>query len=249
MGIGHSDLTFRSIEGLTTHGSADFLDVIRTASLLYGLLPNINADVAGFHRVIGDAIIAILLLEGFDKLLIRRRINGHEVVPCRIMSLEEVHTNGFNFFFSNTDRHGRILVWSNASPLQLLEESHVTVTVEGVINHAAIRQSLLNLGDDRRNFRITQRQIVFTHHLTAQLFHLSFDDVVGSAGEHIVRTHQEELFTLVFKEPIHRRFNLLVWCCTGIENVLGTFLTFILHRIEEHMLFLFKYGQYCLPTG
>lgn len=54
--------------------------------------------------------------------------------------------------------------------------------------------------------------------------------------ENIVRAYQKKLLSLVFEEPINRRLNLLVRCSPCIQNVFGTFLTFVLHRIPKQVV-------------
>ena len=72
-------------------------------------------------------------------------------------------------------------------------------------------------------------------------------DFIGSARINIVGAEQEEALraAAVFTHHVfHRRNRLLVWRRAGIEHVRRHLFTFVLYRVEQQAVQLFKYRQY-----
>ena len=121
---------------------------------------------------------------------------GPDKYPTMSVSIaeEEVQAIGVDFFFGNTDGHRGILIWPHSSPLKLLEERNVAVTIEGIVDYASIRELLLDFGDDGSDFSIPKGKIVFTDKFSAFCLQLSLDDIVGSPGKNVVRSNQKKFF-------------------------------------------------------
>ncbi|MNV56169.1 hypothetical protein D3C71_1484410 [compost metagenome] len=72
-------------------------------------------------------------------------------------------------------------------------------------------------------------------------------DLVGGARIHVVGSQQEEAFgrSAVFTQQIlHRRDCLLVRRGTGVEHVRRHLFPFVLHRVKQQAVELFKHRQH-----
>ena len=89
---------------------------------------------------------------------------------------------------------------------------------------------------------VVHKDVFFGNALGHQV---GFEDVIGGTRVHIVGAEQcEFLDAQFFEEVIHRRNRLLVGGGTGVEHVLGRFLTLILHGVEQQTVQLFDDGQH-----
>ena len=169
------------------------------------------------------------------------------------MALKELRTDGADLLFRDGVAHHVVaVIGGDAGVLDLLEEGDVLVTVQGVDDHTAVRQGLLDLGDDRSNLGVAKGQVVLTDHFATQGLELFLGDGVGGAGEDVVRTHEEEGLASGRRLLIHEfggRLRLLVRSGTGVEDVVGTLLTLVLNRVVEESVLRLVDGQHGLAAG
>ena len=58
------------------------------------------------------------------------------------------------------------------------------------------------------------------------------ENQVGGLRINVIGTEQIIFFLPVLEQVIHSRRSLLVYSLGGVENVLGQFFAFVLHRVE-----------------
>src|SRR5688572_24638966 len=98
----------RRLEGLAAHGDAHLVD-LEALRLLYRLLPHVDADVGGFHRVVGERLVLVAgdvlrLRIGrplLDEAVVLGVLHRHEVIPCREMADEGLGIDPTQFFFTH----------------------------------------------------------------------------------------------------------------------------------------------------
>ena len=248
----HLHRTLRRVE-LDADQGLTHLVVVEAVGLLDSLLPQVNHVVGRLLRVSDLAVGAVLGLEVCGELLGCRGVDRHHVVPSAVMALKELRADGADLLFRDGIAHHVVaVIGGDAGVLDLLEEGDVLVTIQGVDDHTAVRQGLLDLGDDRSNLGVAQGQVVLTDHFATQRGELLLGDGVGGAGEDVIRTHQEEGLAGSRRLLIHefgRRLRLLVRGGTGVEDVVGTLLTLVLNRVVEESVLGFVNRQHRLTAG
>jgi len=95
--------------------------------------------------------------------------------------------------------------------------------------------------------RIVDEDIFLFHALGDQV---GFDDLVGGAGEHVVRTGQHPaLHAEVVHQVVHSGDGLLVRGRAGVDDVARRFFAFVLHGVEEETVEFFKHWQHGLARN
>src|SRR5439155_1566307 len=143
-------------EGLAVDGLADGVDV-EGRGLLDGLLPDVDAEVARLHRVVGHALAAAgqtlllrVLLERVHELLVVRVLDGLEVVPRREVADQGGGVHAAQLVLGHAVRHDRRVLAAQPLVGELLVEGHVAVAVDRRQHaRAAARGEAFDLADDR----------------------------------------------------------------------------------------------------
>ena len=108
IGLVHHELhATRRHEGLTRHGDPDLVDFDRFR-FLDGLLPHVQANVGGFHRIIGHDRVRVgdLVLGGprfvhLHKGIVLRCLDAHKVIPGGQMPDQRLGIDAAQFFFAH----------------------------------------------------------------------------------------------------------------------------------------------------
>src|SRR5690606_13651631 len=102
------------------------------AVLLHRIDPHVEADVVGFHGVVGDPILVLDEgLPGFDEGVVGVILDAHEVVPGRVVTDQGSGVDAGEFLLAHGEGdHGNIR-GRNALVAQLHVERHVGVAVDG----------------------------------------------------------------------------------------------------------------------
>ncbi|MNF23590.1 hypothetical protein D3C84_41740 [compost metagenome] len=218
-------------KGLAGQGFADFVDV-GGLGFFRRLRPHVDADVGGFHRVVGHRFVGarqvVFLGVGFpviDELLVHRVLDRFEVVPRRQVAHQWLGVDAAQFFFADRERHDRNVGGFQALVGQLFIERHVGVAVDGGDDRrlAACRE-LLDVGDDGLVVAVTERGVDLFDVLVGHAFGVQerTQDLVGGARVDVVGAEQEVALgaAAFFTHQIfNRRDRLLVRRSAGVEDV------------------------------
>src|SRR5262245_3028003 len=219
-----------------------------------------HVDVGVHHGVIGDALLVgnVMLgapfLIGFDPLHVLRSLQGHVIVPGRQMPRQRLHIEGLQFNLGKAEGNRRASIGGHTLIGKLFEEGHIAVAVDRV-NHRRITTSAktFDFADDGLIILMVEGGIFFLNisFLHALLQQIESQDFIGGAWIHIVSTDQvKPLFITPLRthQKIHGWRGLLIDRGTGIDDVLGAFLTLILYRVEEQTIVALEYGQHRFTT-
>src|SRR3989442_3814423 len=236
----------RRLEGLARHGRGHGCDV-EALRLLHRLLPHVDADVGGFHRVVGERLILVpgdvlgLGIGGpfLGERVVRRGLDRHEVVPRREVADERLGIDAAQLLLAHRERHHRHVGGLQALVAQLLIEGNVRIAIDGG-NHGRLAAGgeLLDVGDDGLVVAVAERRVDLLDVLVGNALGLEegAQDLVGGARIDIVGAKQEPALgraAVLGHQVLDRRDRLLVGRGAGIEHVPGYFLAFVLHRVEE----------------
>ena len=226
------------VGGLQADHGGDDLVRVRGAGLFHRLDPEIEADVVGLHGVVGHPLGVLgermpLLDEGG----VGGGVHAHEVVPGRQVAHQGLGVDARKLFLAHGEGHHRDVLGGDALVTQFLVEGHVGIAVDGG-DHGGLLAGgaeLLDIGDDGLPVGMTEGgvvdQDVFLRHPFA--LEVGLQDLVGGAGIDIVGPGQYPALHPLIHEVVHRRDGLLVGRGAGVEDVLGRFLTLVLHGVEE----------------
>ena len=247
------------LEGLTCHGGDHFVGVGRLG-FFHRLLPHVDADVSGFHRVVGERLVFVardVLGLGIGcpllgELVVGRVLDAHEVVPCGQVTDQRLGVHTAQLFFTHRESHHRHVFGLQARVAQFFVERHVGVAVDGG-HHCGLAtgREFLHIGHDGLVIAVTERGVLLVDVAVfhALAFQVGAQDFVGGAGVHIVGAQQNPTLgaTAVFAHQIvHRRNRLLVGRSAGVEHVFGQLFTFVLHGVEQQAVHFFDHRQHRL---
>ncbi|QTK80686.1 hypothetical protein AT6N2_C3200 [Agrobacterium tumefaciens] len=257
------DVVVRHDGGITTrkvrHGNADDavqnLVRIGRAGGFDGLYPGVEADIGGFHRVVGHALVVLGEgMPGLDELGIDGRIDGLEVVPGGKVANQRRGIETGKLFFTHGEGDDRNIFGLDALVGQFLVEGHVGVTIDGG-NHGGLlagRTEFLDVGHDRLPVGVTERRVV-DHDvlfLDALRHQVGLQDLVGGLRIDIVRAGQNPaLDAFGIGEVIDGRNGLLVGGGARVEDIARGFFTLILNRVEQDRVQLFENRQNGFTRG
>ncbi|MNG79974.1 hypothetical protein D3C79_385990 [compost metagenome] len=243
-------------KGLPCHRRTYLVDV-GSAGFLHRLCPHMDADIGGFHRVVGygSGVVrqVVRLGVGFpfaDELLVGWVIHRLEVVPGRQVAHQRFGVDAAQFFLTHREGDHRHVGRLDALIGQLFVERHVGVAVDGGDHRSfAAGGEFLDVGDDGLIIAVAERRIDLFDVLVLDPFSVQegAQDLVGGARIHIIGTQQEEALgrTAVFAQQVfHRRDRLLVRGGAGVEHVWRHLFPFVLHRVEQQPVQFFKHRQY-----
>ena len=256
--VHHQFHATRRHEGLTCHGDANLVDFNRFR-FLDCLLPHVQADVGGFHRIIGhdrvsvgDLVLHRPLFVHLHEGIVLRCLDAHEVVPGGQVANQRLGVDAAQFFFAHREGNDRHIGRLETCVTQLFVERHVRVTVDGRDHRSlAARREFLDVGHNGLVITVPERGVdLFDVFLgNALALEERAQDLVGRAWIHIVGAEQEPALgrsALLAHQILHRRDRLLVGRSAGIKHILRELFAFVLNRIEEQIVELFKHGQHAL---
>ncbi len=118
----------------------------------------LNADVGGFHRVVGQRLVLVagdalglgVVAPLLDEGVVGRVLDRLEVVPRRQVADQRLGVDAAQFFLADRERHHRHVGRLQALVAEFLVEGHVAVAVDGRDDRGllAFAGELLDLGDD-----------------------------------------------------------------------------------------------------
>ena len=219
-------------------------------SLLDRLHPHVEADVVGFHRVVGHGFLVTGVLDPLvDKVVVGVGIHAHEVVPGGQVAHQRRRVDTGQFLLTHGEGNHRDVGRGDALVAQFAVEGHVGVTVDGGHHGGLLAGGTegLDVGDDVLPVGVAERGVVdhdvFGGHTT--VLEVGLEDLVGGARVDVVGTGQyPALNAEVVHQVVHRRDRLLVGGRTGVEDVLGRLFTFVLDRVEQQAVQLLHHRQY-----
>ena len=222
-------------EGLAGH-RRDHLVGVGAAGLLDRLHPHVEADVGGFHRVVGQRLVLVagdVLGLGvgaplLDELGVGRRLDRLEVVPRRQVADQRLGVHAAQFFFTHREGHHRHVLGLQAGVAEFLVERHVGVAVDGRDHRGlAAGRELLDVGDDGLVVAVAERGVLLVDVgvLHALALQEGAQDLVGGARVHVVGAQQHPALgaaAVLAHQVLDRRNGLLVGRRAGVEHVLAT---------------------------
>ena len=121
------------------------------------LHPHVEADVMGFHRIIGRAFVVLdELVPLLDEGLVGGRIDQFEIVPGGEMADERLRVEAGEFLFADREGDDGDVGRLDALVAEFLVEGHVGVAVDRRHHRRflARRAESLDVGNDRSASRI-----------------------------------------------------------------------------------------------
>ena len=217
---------------------------------LYRFHPHIEADIGGFHRVVGDTVVAAdVIVPLLDELVVLRRVDTLEVIPGGQVADQRRGVDAGQFLFAHGERDHRNVGGVHALVGEFFIERHVGVAVDGG-DHCgllAFTTEFLDARHDRLPVGMTEWGVV-DHDVVlgdALGLQVGLEDLVGGTRVDIVGAGENEaLHAQVVEQVVHRRDRLLVGRGAGVEDVLGGFLAFVLHRVEQQAVEFFHHRQH-----
>src|SRR5882672_5322329 len=250
----------RGQEVLARDGLADGVHV-GGARLLARLPPDVDPDIGGLHRIVGDALRAagqaVLLavrLERLHERLVLGRVDRLEVVPRGQVADQRRRVHAAELVLGDRERDDRALLRRQALVGELFVERHVRVAVDrGDDGRAAARGERLDLADDRLVILVAERRVLL---LDARLGdavgdQLLAEDLVRRAGIDVVRAQQVELLlaaAFLREQVVDRGAGLLVDGRARVEHAARALLALILHRVEQDAVLLLEDRQHRLAA-
>src|ERR1022692_1549844 len=107
------DFSFRRIELNITYAGSDFIDLKRPG-FFYGTFPQVNLGIGRRHRIIGNTVLAVLVLEFLHELSVLGCIDRLKVGSGCQMPLQLCPVKATHFIFAHVSRHDRQLVRRDA---------------------------------------------------------------------------------------------------------------------------------------
>ena len=247
--LGHAASQIRHLDA---GQRVDHLVGIGRLGLLDRLHPHGEADHVGFHRVVGDSLVALLeSLPLGDEVLVRRRVDRLEVVPRGKVAEQRLGVDAGEFFFTHRERDRRDVLRLDALVAELLVKRDVGVAVDRGHDRGLLarRAELLDVGHDGLPVGMAERRVVdhdvFLLH--ALRLEVRLKDLVGRARIDVVGAGQDPALHLLFLlEIIDRRDRLLVRGGAGVEHVALALLALVLHRIEQDRVQLLEHREHRL---
>ena len=244
----------RRLEGLARHRSNHFVHV-GGLGFLHGLLPHIDTDVSGFHRVVGQGLVLVtrnalglgVVTPLLDECGVVRVLDAHEVVPCSEVPHQRLGVHTTQLFFTHREGDDRNVLCLQAGVTQLFVERNVGITIDGGDHgRLATGGKLLHIGHDGLVIRVAEGGVflIDVSVLHTLALEIRTQDLVGGAGVDIVGTEQHPALgatAVGTHQIVHRRNSLLIGRGTGIEHILGKLFAFILHRVEQQAVELFHH--------
>ena len=135
------------------------------------------------------------------------------------MPLQIRGPDSFYLFFRNGNRTGLNLLRRQSCILELLEESHIGISVQRIKDEIRIR--FLYFTEDGCIIRMPHRRVFLSHDLHPQGLRLLLYDGVRRSGKYIIGAQQKNLFPVIFIHIFNGRDNLLVRRRTYVKNVGG----------------------------
>ena len=216
------------------------------------LRPEMKADPACFHRIVGDG--PRIAGEGAplgDESAVLRRVDILQIIPRHHMADQVALGQGRQLGFAKRQAHHRQNVGIEALAGALAEEMHVRVAAErcddGAIAAGEFADVLNRVGE--RHF--AERHIKLVHRIGADATagKIAANDGVGDAWIDIVGTEQEEAPPAEPDEMIDRRQRLLLRCCAGIDHMRRLLLAFVLARIKKQAVIFRQHRQHLLARS
>ena len=235
---------------LAVHRLAHRVDVGR-AGLLDRLGPHLEADVGGFHRVVGHALgVADEGVPLLDEGVIGIGLDAHEVVPGRQMADQGPGVEAGQLLLADGEGDDRDLLGGDALVAQLLVEGDVGVAVDGRDHRGllALGGEGLHIGDDGLPVGVTEGRVVLHDVGVGDALGVQEgpQDLVGRARIDVVGAEQHEALgpaAVLAHQVLDRGDRLLVRRGAGVEDVAGTLLALVLHRVEEQAVQLLEDRQ------
>ena len=243
---------FGAAAGEVGHFHADqrFFHRIRlsAAGFFHRFHPHIEADISGFHRVVGNGFA--VFFEGFpvfDKGFVGRCVDALEIIPRRQMPHQRLGVDAGKLLFAHRKRNHRNLVGRDALVGQFFIERHVGIAIDGRHHGSVARGAeFFHIGHNRLPIRLAKRRVI--HHDVfggnAFRFQIGFENFIGGARIHIIGAQERKAFHALIEQVIHRRNRLLVGRGAGVENIGGRFLAFPLHGVKQNAVKLFINRQH-----
>ncbi|EGE57975.1 hypothetical protein RHECNPAF_3500024 [Rhizobium etli CNPAF512] len=240
----------RIATGEVRHGDAD--DVVENGIRvggtggLDGFHPGVEADIGGFHRVVGHALVVLGERMPFlDELLVGRAFDRLEVIPGSEMADQRLGVEAGQLFFADREGDDRDVGCLDALIAEFLVKRHVGIAVDGGDDGGLLagRAEFLDLGDFRLPVGEAEGRVVDENVFlrNALGFEIGRKDLVGRTGIDVVGAFEHEaLHALGLHQVIDGRDRLLVRRRTCIEDVARGFLAFILHGVEKQRVQLFE---------
>ena len=219
------------LEGLPVHGRTNLVDIGRLG-LLHRLLPHVDADISGFHRVVGDHGGRIRHLVGsgpglvaLDELVVLGALDRHEVVPGGKVTNQRLGVDAAQLFLTDREGHDRHILGLQTLIAELFVERDVGVAIDGRDHRGpATRCKFLDVGNDGLIVGVTERgvdlfDVFFSNALR---FQEGTQNLVGGAGIDIVGADQEPALGIaaaLAHQIFDRRNRLLIRGCAGVKHV------------------------------
>ena len=192
-------------EGLACHGGDHFVGV-RALGFGHRLRPHVDADVGGFHRVIGQRFVFVagnalgfgVVAPGFDEGGVGGVLHRHEIVPRSQVAHQRFGVHTTQLFFTHAEGDDGHVRGLQTLVAQLFVERHVGVAVDGGDDSCllALGCKLLDLGNDGLVVAVAEGGVLLDDVSLGHTFRFQkrAENFVGGAGVHVVGAQQNKPF-------------------------------------------------------